>query len=73
MPKPHWFLEPEGAPGFHTDVEANTVLYLCYFFDDNMTAALQHADVALSLAKEHPYSARGIADISEARDQILGN
>ena len=66
-------LEPEGAPGFHTDVEANTVLYLCYFFDDNMTAALQHVDMALSLAEEHSYSAGEIADMSDARDLILGN
>ena len=65
--------EPESAPGYHTDVEANTVLYLCYVFDDNMTAALQHVNAALSLAKEHSYSAREIADISTARDQILGN
>ena len=66
-------LEPESAPGYHSDVEANTALYLCYFFDDNKTAALQHVDAALSLAEEHSYSAIEIADISEARDQILGN
>ena len=37
-------LEPVSGPGYHTDVEANIVLYLCYFIDDNMTAALQHVD-----------------------------
>ena len=66
-------LEPESAPGYHTDVEANSILYLCYFIDGNITAALQHVDAALSLAEEHSYPLEEIAEISESRDQIVGN
>ena len=66
-------LEPESAPGYHSDVEANSILYLCYFFNDDMSAALQHVDAALSLAQEHSYSPAEIADISEARDLMLDN
>ena len=66
-------LEPEGVPGYHTDVTANIILYRCYFIDGNTTAALQHVDAALSLAEEHSYSAGEIAYLSAARDQILGN
>ena len=66
-------LEPASGPGSHTDVEANTILYLCYFIDDNMTAALQHVDAALSLAEEHSYPPEEISQMSEARDQIMGN
>ena len=66
-------LEPESAPGYHTDVEANTILYLCYYNNGNTTAAIQHVDATLSLAKEHSYSPGKIAEISEARDLIAGN
>ena len=66
-------LEPKSGPGYHTDADAHTVLYLCYFIDGNMTAALQHVDAALLLAKEHSYPPGEIAQMSETRDRILGN
>ena len=66
-------LASESAPSYHTDVEANIVLYLCYFTDDNMAAALQHVDAAISLAEEHSYPPGEIAGMSQARDQILSN
>ena len=66
-------LEAQGVPGNHTDVEANTILYQCYFVDGNVTAAVQHVEAALSLAKEHSYPPEEIAQLSKERDLIRGN
>ena len=66
-------MEPDAAPGYHTDVAANTVLYLCYFLNGNVAAARQHVNAALSLAEKYSYPAWEITEISKARDRILGN
>ena len=66
-------MEPESGPGFHTKVEANVVLYSCYFYGNDMDAALRHVDAALALAEEHSYPANEVAEIAAARAEILNN
>ena len=58
-------LEPESIVGFHTDVEANSIISLCRFLDEEYLLSLQHAEAALAIAREHGYSAEDIALLEE--------
>ena len=66
-------MEPQGAPGHHTDVGANVVLTSCHYENGDFNAALQHLDAAIALAKEHSYSAEYVAILSQDREALLGN
>ena len=68
-------MPPKSADGYHTDVEANTILATCYLLRDDSLLALQHADAALTLAMESNYTKTDIAAIAEVRAfaQIAAN
>lgn len=61
---------PEATEGYHTDVEANWVLAVCYYDHGEYLLALQHADASLSGAGEHGYPDMEIKDMNELRDVI---
>ena len=66
-------MEPESAPGVHTEVEANVILYVCHFMGGDPATALRYVDIAIQLAGEHSYPADDIAQMAVARKQILGD
>lgn len=63
-------MAPAQDEGYHTDVEANTILATCYMLQDENLLALQHADAALTLASESNYTATDIAAIAEIRSLV---
>lgn len=62
-------LEPAFKAEFHTDVEANYILFDCYFWDEEYLLSLQHIEAALAIAKEHQYSDEEIAFMEE--EQVI--
>ena len=54
-------LEPEFTVGYHTDVEANYMISICYFFDEEYLLSLQHLEAALEIVREYRYGAADIA------------
>ena len=64
-------LEPVVSSGWHTDVEANVVLAVCYApAAGERLAALQHIDAAISIAEGHEYSAAYLSDMKGLRGSL---
>ena len=53
-------MTPEYTEGLHTDAEANTILAICYSEMRELLKALQHADAAQQIMREHGYPAEHI-------------
>ncbi len=63
-------MAPKSTDGYHTDAEANTILATCYYLQDDLLPALQHADAALALARGSNYTEADVAAIEELRALI---
>ena len=66
-------LNPVRQPGFHTSVESNTVLAVCYYAYEDYSLALEHIDAALRLARGSSYSDDQIASVEEFRATIMSD
>ena len=64
-------MEPETAPGIHSDVVANGVLAKCYAEGGNLLGTLQHIEAAIAIAEEHQsYTEAEVALLKEWRDAL---
>ena len=63
-------MEPAEAPGFHTDVEANSMLSSCYAVNGEWTAALQHIDAAIAIAQEAGYPDLDMSALVDYRESL---
>ena len=55
-------LEPVIDIGFHSSAEAFAILALCHAYNGDFQAAVQHAEVAMSLAEQYQYPAEDLAN-----------
>ena len=63
-------MEPETAPGFHTDVEANVVLANCHEYYGDYMAALQHLEAGIAIGEEHHYEEATLMNARAWRDEL---
>ena len=63
--------EPASNPGFHTDVSAHYILVECYVAKSENAQALQHIEVAISMAVESQYTEKQIADLENIRQALV--
>ena len=54
---------PEYTEGFHTDVQAHTVLGGCYIINGNPGLGIFHLQETLKIATEHGYPSKDLAEI----------
>ena len=54
--------------GYHSKVEANSILAGCYLVEGDYRSAYVHAESALSRAIAHGYSTADVDSLIEARD-----
>ena len=63
-------MKPISEVGFHTNVEAFSVLGLCHANNGDFKAAAQHLEIALALAVEHQYPADVLADLQSMLNAV---
>ena len=61
-------MPPHEEDGYHSEVEANSVLASCYLEASDYRSAYVHAESALSGAIAHGYPTGDIDSLIEARD-----
>ena len=64
-------LPPVQVDGFHTDMQANYILSICYFYNSEYRKALQHMDARISIALDIEMDAEAISDLQEEREYIF--
>ena len=55
---------------YHTDAEANMILALCYYRKGEFQPALQHADAAQQIMREHGYAPEDIEALETPEEAI---
>ena len=63
-------MDPYGAPGLHTDVQANSLLAFCHEYNGNNPAALEHLDATIRLAIEHGYGSEALSELLLWHDDL---
>ena len=63
-------MEPAREDGFDTYIKANLILAKCYAQQEEYLLALQHADAALTIARENDYSSENLEMLDLARESI---
>ena len=63
-------LSPVRWPQYHTDAEANTMLAICYYRRGELQPALQYADAAKQIMREHGYAAEDIEALEMIEEEI---
>ena len=63
-------LPPVTWPQYHSDAEANTILAVCYYRKGELQPALQHADAAQQIMREHGYPPEDIEALETLEEAI---
>ena len=64
-------MTPVQVDRFHTDIQANHILFACYFFNSEYRKALQHIDATISIGLDIGMDAQSISILQEERENLL--
>ena len=64
-------MPPVQVDGFHTDMQANYILFACYSFNSEYRKALQHIDATISIGLDIDTDAQSISILQEERENLL--